>query len=159
MSDTGRERKPKRPPTPAPGDDPWARWRKPETPATPPAERVAAPRASSERRVGGAGAVDGEKPAELPPTPERPPAAAVRERPTGTLSPIKPAAPARGKATKTPFRKASAAPSRKSPDAAALPPRAPAPQREPAAATQGGRLSKWMSAGGMYSRRDAALWI
>ena len=159
MSDAGRERKPKRPPTPAPGDDPWARWRKPETPATPPAERVAAPRAAREDHVGRAGAVDGEKPTELPPTPERPPAATARERPTGTLSPIKPAAPARGKAAKTAFRKASTAPVRKSPDGAARPARACTPQHEPGAAPQGVRLSKVMSGRGMCSRREADLWI
>ena len=159
MSDAGRERKPKPPPTPAPGDDPWARWRNPATPAAPPAERVAAPRAAREGRVGRAGAVDREKPAELPPTPERPPAATARERPTGTLRPIKPAAPARGKAAKTPFKKASTAPVRKSPDGAALPSRKPAPQHEPGAGPQGVRLSKVMSARGMCSRREADLWI
>ncbi len=157
MSDAGRERKPKPPPIPAPGDDPWARWRKPETPAAPPTERVAAPRAAREGSISRAGAVDGEKPAELPPTPERPPAAAVRERPTGTLSPVKPAAPARGKAAKTSFKKASTAPVGKGPDVAAR--RAATPQRELGAAAQGVRLSKVMSARGMCSRREADLWI
>jgi len=159
MSDASRERKPKPPPTPAPGDDPWARWRNPETPAALPAERVAAPRAAREGRVGRAGAVAGEKPAELPPTPEKPPAATARERPTGTLSPIKPAAPARGKAAKTSFKKASSAPGRRSPDGAALPSRKPVPQHEPGEGPQGVRLSKVMSARGMCSRREADLWI
>jgi 23S rRNA pseudouridine2604 synthase len=158
MSDAGRERKPKRPPAPAPGDDPWARWRKPETPAAPPAERVAAPGAARESRAGRAAAVDGEKPAELPSAPVKQPAT-VRQRPTGTLSPIKPAAPARSKTAKTAFRKASTAPVGKSSNVAASPARAPAAQREPGAAAQGVRLSKVMSTRGMCSRREADLWI
>ncbi len=139
MNDTGRERKPKPPPAPAPGDDPWARWRKPETPA---------------------GAVDREKPAELPPASGKQPATA-RERPTGTLSPIKPAGPARGKPAKTALRKASTAPVGKSSNIAAspAPAPAPAPRREPGAAPQGVRLSKVMSARGLCSRREADLWI
>ncbi len=154
MSDTGRERKPKPPPAPAPGDDPWARWRKPETPAAAAVDRVA-----RDGSGGKAGAADGEKPAESPPVSALPPAAAVRERPTGTLSPVKPAAPKRGKVAKTSFGKASTATVGKSPVAAARPARAPAGQGEPGSAAQGVRLSKVMSARGMCSRREADLWI
>ena len=157
MSDTGRERKPKRPPAAAPDDDPWARWRKPETPAAAAADCVVPPRAAG-RGSGGTGAVDRAEPAELPSAPAKPPAT-VRQRPTGTLSPIQPAASARGKAAKTAFRKASTAPVGKSSDVAASPARAPAAQREPGAAAQGVRLSKVMSTRGMCSRREADLWI
>ncbi len=157
MSDTGRERKPKRPPAAAPDDDPWARWRKPETPAAAAADCVVSPRAAG-RGSGGTGAVDRAEPAELPSAPAKPPAT-VRQRPTGTLSPIKPAASARGKAAKTAFRKASTAPVGKSADVVASPARAPAAQREPGAAAQGVRLSKVMSTRGMCSRREADLWI
>jgi 23S rRNA pseudouridine2604 synthase len=136
MSDSGNERKPKRPPSPADSDDPWARWRQPAAPA----------------------AVDGEKRVNLPPELEPPPVAKVRERPTGTLSPIKSAAPARG-AAKKPFKKPSTAPARKSPGAPAAPPHAARPAREPGAPPEGVRLSKVMSARGMCSRREADLWI
>ena len=40
MSGAGRERGPKRPPTPAPGDAPWAKWRKPEAPVAVDAEKA-----------------------------------------------------------------------------------------------------------------------
>ena len=157
MSETGRERKPQPPSAAAPGDDPWARWRKPETPAGAAADRVVPPRAAG-KGSGGTGAVDRVEPAGSPSAPVKQPAT-VRQRPTGTLSPIKPAAPARGKAAKTAFRKASTAPVGKSYDAAASPARAPAAQREPGAPAQGVRLSKVMSTRGMCSRREADLWI
>ncbi|MBL8432135.1 MAG: pseudouridine synthase [Dechloromonas sp.] len=163
MSGAGREHKPKRPPAPAPGDDPWARWRTPEAPATPPADRVTAPRAAKEGDAGRAGAVDREKPAKSPPPEQQPapgkPTAAVRERPTGTLRPLKPAAPARGKPAKTPFAKASTAAAGKTASAAAAPARAPAPPREPGGEPRGVRLSKVMAGRGMCSRREADLWI
>ena len=81
-------------------DDPWAKWRKPEAPA-------------GEKTV----AVNVETKAEKPPAPE------VRERPTGTLSPNKPAAPISSKGTslgarataKKPFKKPLTAPHSKSP--------------------------------------------
>jgi len=157
MSDTGRERKPKPPPAAAPGDDPWARWRKPETPAGAAADRAVPSRAAG-KGSGGTDVVDRAEPAGSPSAPVKQPAT-LRQRPTGTLSPIKPAAPARGKAAKTAFRKASTAPVGKSYDAAASSARAPAAQREPGAPAQGVRLSKVMSTRGMCSRREADLWI
>ena len=49
MSDSGSERRPKRALPPAPGDDPWAKWRKPEAPVAAPAgeppRRAASPAA------------------------------------------------------------------------------------------------------------------
>ena len=160
MSDPGNERKPKRPPAPAAGEDPWARWRQPE--ATP--------------------AVDSKIEAE--------PAPAVRARPTGTLSPRKPAAPAPATAKK-PYKSPSTVPQSKSPwatgsakprtEAAGTPrvrdqarggkardgylppserpPVAPQPVRDPATAPSGVRLSKVMSERAMCSRREADLWI
>ena len=81
MTDSGKESKSKRPPSPAAGDDPWAKWRKPETAPTPaPAPPAAAQEAAT------------------------PVAPKVRERPTGTLSPVKPATPARVTAKK-PYNK------------------------------------------------------
>ena len=82
MSDSGKERKSKRSPTPAAGDDPWAKWRQPE--ATPAAVAEASPAAQ-----------------EVPAKAEIPAAPKPRERPTGTLSPRKPAAPARVDCEKT----------------------------------------------------------
>ncbi|MGA9960774.1 MAG: hypothetical protein WBP66_00355, partial [Azonexus sp.] len=81
MSDSGKERKSKRSPTPAAGDDPWAKWRQPE--ATPAAVAETSPTAQAVQAK-----------AEIPAAPK------PRERPTGTLSPRKPAAPARVTAKK-----------------------------------------------------------
>ena len=135
MSDSARERKPKRPPNPAAGDDPWAKWRKPEAPAGKTAV-----------------AVDGEIKAKN--VPETAPPAPVRERPTGTLSPIKSAAPAKaGTPAKRPFRKAPTG--NKAPA-----PKAPVAVREPGTSPPTGtRLSKVMSERGLCSRREADLWI
>jgi len=36
MSGSDRDSRPKRPPVEAAADDPWAKWRQPETPAVPP---------------------------------------------------------------------------------------------------------------------------
>ena len=38
MSDSGRERNPKRPHAQAAGEDPWAKWRQPEAAPAPPEE-------------------------------------------------------------------------------------------------------------------------
>ncbi|MGB9493829.1 MAG: pseudouridine synthase [Azonexus sp.] len=136
MSDFASERKPKRPPAPAAGDDPWAKWRKPEAPAGKPSV-----------------AVDGEiKEKTLP---ERAPAIVtpVRERPTGTLSPAKAKSPARAAApAKRPYKQS---PASSKPPA----PRAPVAPREPGSTPTGVRLSKIMSERGMCSRREADLWI
>ena len=51
MSDSGKERKSKRPPTPAAGDDPWAKWRQPE--ATPAAVAETSPTAQAVPGQGG----------------------------------------------------------------------------------------------------------
>jgi len=149
MTDSGKEIKPKRPPSPAAGDDPWAKWRKPETAPTPP-------------------------PAPTPVAQEvaTPVAPKVRERPTGTLSPVKPATPARVTA-KRPYNKPStaASPPRvheqsrggkagdKRPARAERPSAPPQVARDPASAPEGIRLSKVMSERGMCSRREADLWI
>jgi len=149
MSDSGKERKSKRSPTPAAGDDPWAKWRQPEAAPTP-------------------------TPTPLPATQEAeiPAAPKVRERPTGTLSPVKPATPARVTAKK-PYNKPSTAASpprvheqsRGGKARDARPPRAERPPvavqapRDPANAPTGVRLSKVMSERGMCSRREADLWI
>jgi 23S rRNA pseudouridine2604 synthase len=102
MSDAGNEHTPKRPPDAAAGDDPWAKWRQPEATAASPAP------APAPREASGPGAVDGEKAAEKA-TP-----AAPRPRPTGTLSPLKPAAPPRA-AAKKPWKSPSTAAGGKSP--------------------------------------------
>ncbi|MGV0951861.1 MAG: S4 domain-containing protein, partial [Azonexus sp.] len=130
-------------------DDPWAKWRKPETAPTP--APTPAPAAQE---------------AETPVAPK------VRERPTGTLSPVKPATPARVTAKK-PYNKPSTAASpprvheqsRGGKARDARPPRAERPSalpqvaHDPASAPEGIRLSKVMSERGMCSRREADLWI
>jgi 23S rRNA pseudouridine2604 synthase len=149
MSDSGKERKSKRSPTPAAGDDPWAKWRQPEAAPTP----TPTPLPAAQE-------------AEIPAAPK------VRERPTGTLSPVKPATPARVTAKK-PYNKPSTAASpprvheqsRGGKARDARPPRAERPPvavqapRDPANAPTGVRLSKVMSERGMCSRREADLWI
>ncbi|MGA8879410.1 MAG: pseudouridine synthase [Azonexus sp.] len=149
MSDSGKERKSKRSPTPAAGDDPWAKWRQPEAAPTP----TLTPLPAAQE-------------AEIPVAPK------VRERPTGTLSPVKPAKPARVTAKK-PYNKPSIAASpprvhdqsRGGKARDARPPRAERPPvavqapRDPANAPTGVRLSKVMSERGMCSRREADLWI
>jgi len=153
MSDSGKERKSKRPPTPAAGDDPWAKWRQPE--AAPATVAEASPATQ-----------------EVPAKAEIPAAPKPRERPTGTLTPRKPAAPEKA-AEKKPVKRAStvATPPRvhdqsrggKARDA--RPPRAERPPvavqapRDPANAPTGVRLSKVMSERAMCSRREADLWI
>jgi 23S rRNA pseudouridine2604 synthase len=150
MSDSGNERKPKRPPAPAAGDDPWAKWRQPE--AAPAPEPQAAPAAASE--------------------PDALATPKMRARPTGTLSPLKPAAPARS-AAKKPFAKpatAASAPRVREQSRGGKvrdgylprgerPPVAAQPPRDPASAPTGVRLSKVMSERGLCSRREADLWI
>jgi len=166
MSDFGNERKPKRPPSDAVGDDPWAKWRQPEGAATPVPARKPRPATAPQKEA----VRDTDKAnnkAEVPPVP------AVRERQTGTLSPIKSATPARTVERK-PFKKPSAATTPPRPrdqmrggkardarpqplaDRAPVPPR---PPRDPADAPEGVRLSKVMSERAMCSRREADLWI
>jgi len=158
MSDFDKERKAKRPPQDAAaGDDPWAKWRQPEaTPVSEPTPRpapAAKPEAKPETTV------------------EKPTVPAVRERPAGTLSPIKSAPPARATAKK-PYSKPPAAAdaprihaqSRGGKARDARPPREDRPPvhqvpRDPANAPEGVRLSKVMSERAMCSRREADLWI
>jgi 23S rRNA pseudouridine2604 synthase len=169
MSDSGRERKPKRPPAQAAAEDPWAKWRQPE--AAPAAPKPAP-------------AADNEIGAETAQVPN------VRARPTGTLSPRKPAA-AVVAVTKKPYKSTSTAQQGKAPwgtaggkprteatgaprvrdqvrggklrdgylPRAERPPVAPQPVRDPADAPTGVRLSKVMSERAMCSRREADLWI
>jgi 23S rRNA pseudouridine2604 synthase len=161
MSDFDKEQKPKRPPPGPASDDPWAKWREPEgAPAAAPPARPKAPEKFEARPE-----VRAEKPV-APVVPE------VRERPTGTLSPIKSAAPVRATAKK-PYPKASAtaaAPrihdqSRGGKARDKRPPRedrlpaGQAPVRDPANTQEGVRLSKVMSERGLCSRREANLWI
>jgi len=135
MSGSDRDSKPRPPKSEAAGDDPWAKWRKPETPV----------------------AVDAEK------VPQTEPVVEAKAKPTGTLgvikSALKPSAPAAKKPAKggprpTPPTKAVPA---------ARKPLAPQPVRPAAApnapAPEGVRLSKVMSERGMCSRREADLWI
>ena len=135
MSGSDRDSKPRPPKSEAAGDDPWAKWRKPETPV----------------------AVDAEK------VPQTEPVVEAKAKPTGTLgvikSALKPSAPAAKKSAKggprpTPPTKAVPA---------ARKPLAPQPVRPAAAANapapEGVRLSKVMSERGMCSRREADLWI
>ena len=160
MSDSGYEKKTKRPPVEAAGDDPWAKWRQPEAAPKPaPAEEqrrapVRPPEAAPEVK------------AEVPVAP------VVRERPVGTLSPNKPAAPAPS-AAKKPYKKSSGAASAprvhqqmrggKASDARPARAERPAPPpmapRDPADVPSGVRLSKVMSERGLCSRREADLWI
>ena len=151
MSDSGNERRAKRSPSQPVSDDPWAKWRQPEAaPVPPPVERPAPIHREETVRLAAT--------AEVPAPREPLPVTEARTRPTGTLSPIRSAAPKRP-AAKKPFKKPSTAPERKSPGEAAGVPRAPTPQREPGAPPAGVRLSKVMSARGMCSRREADLWI
>ncbi len=135
MSGSNRDSKSMPPKNEAAGDDPWAKWRKPETPA----------------------AVDAEK------VPKTEPPVAAQPKPTGTLGVArrmtKPAASAPRKAAgggprPTPPTKAIPA---------ARKPLAPQPARPAAAANatapEGVRLSKIMSERGLCSRREADLWI
>lgn len=168
MSDSGNERKPKQPPAEAAGDDPWAKWRQPET-AAPVREPSPARESAPARKP--RPAPRAEAPV-APPKPEAPVVPVVRERPTGTLSPIKPAAPLRTFAKKTQnFGSTAASAPRphnqvrggkardQRPPAAERPPARPAVERDPADVPEGVRLSKVMSERAMCSRREADLWI
>jgi 23S rRNA pseudouridine2604 synthase len=172
MSDSGNDNKRKPPSAAAAGDDPWAKWRQPDAaPASAPAaesrpQPAAEPRSQPARR------------AAKPPVVERaaPPAApvepVVRQPPSGTLSPLKKAAPVRT-ASKKPYSKPAPAAgiqriheqSRGGKVRDAKPPRpagaitAPLPPRDPADVPSGVRLSKVMSERGLCSRREADLWI
>jgi 23S rRNA pseudouridine2604 synthase len=153
MSDSGRERKPKRPPTPAASDDPWAKWRQPEATPAPVAETRPTAQEVQAR-------------AKIPSAPK------PHERPTGTLSPRKPAAPEKA-ADKKPVKRASTATSAPRVRDQARggkvrdgylprterPPVAVQAPRDPANAPTGVRLSKVMSERAMCSRREADLWI
>lgn len=166
MSDSGNGRKPKQPP--AAGDDPWAKWRQPET-AAPVREPSPARESAPARKP--RPAPRAEAPV-APPKPEVPVTPVVRERPTGTLSPIKPAAPLRTFAKKTqnfgstaasaprPHNQVRGGKARDArPPAAERPPARPAVERDPANVPEGVRLSKVMSERAMCSRREADLWI
>ena len=160
MSDSSKERKPKRPPAEAAGDDPWAKWRQPEAAAAP------APRPAP------AASTPVEAKAEKPTEP------AMRERPTGTLRPNKdPDAPPRVPARKPHSMRPPSAPVERTRESAPARPKRPmmetrrpvpkearpAPrepqQRHPDNHQEGVRLSKVMSERAMCSRREADLWI
>ena len=164
MSDSGNDKKRKSPPAVAAGDDPWAKWRQPgaapEQAAEsrpPPVRREAPPAAAAAPVV---------TPAALPAEP------VVRQPPSGTLSPLKKAAPVRA-ATKKPYGKPAPAAglpriheqSRGGKARDAKPPRpagalpVPMQARDPADVPSGVRLSKVMSERGLCSRREADLWI
>jgi 23S rRNA pseudouridine2604 synthase len=70
MSGSDQDSRPKRPPVEAGADDPWAKWRQPETPAAPP-EKAGKATVSPEKRP---------KPKSAPGEPA--PARAIRQRPT-----------------------------------------------------------------------------
>ena len=156
MSDSGNDKKGMRPPVAAAGDDPWAKWRQPAAAPAPASESPPAPARREPK----------------PPVTERvtpaPAEPVVRERPTGTLSPLKKAAPARTTAKK-PYAKPAPSgiqriheQSRGNKVRDAKPPRpaaAPLPPRDPATVPTGVRLSKVMSERGLCSRREADLWI
>jgi len=162
MSDSGNDKRTKRPPVAAAGDDPWAKWRQPEAAAEPAPE----PRPEKSGPAAAVPEVNDEEPV----------APAVRERPLGTLSPNKSAAPARP-AAKKPYKKpyekpaGTAAPPRvhehsrggkardQRPPRAERPPVVPPVPRDPADVPSGVRLSKVMSERGLCSRREADLWI
>ncbi len=150
MSDSDNEKRNKRPPVAAAGDDPWAKWRQPAAPAVPESSRT-------------------ERPA--PVVADVPEAEKPRTRPLGTLSPIKAAAPVRALGKK-PYGKPEKPeagtkprihPQSRGGKASDVRPPRPAPQpvapRDPAGVPSGVRLSKVMSERGMCSRREADLWI
>ena len=153
MSDFDPDKRQKRPPVAAAGDDPWAKWRKPEAPTVP------------ELKLPLKAAVDTEKQPKIDTLVATP---VVRERPTGTMSPLKPVAVA-----KKPFKKPSTgAGAQIVRDQArggkvrdgflprAARPSTPAPTpRDPSNTQEGVRLSKVMSERGLCSRREADLWI
>ena len=160
MSDSSKERKPKRPPVESAGDDPWAKWRQPDAPAAPAPRPAPAVTAPVETKV--------EKPVE----PE------LRERPTGTLRPNKdPDAPPRVPARKPHSMRPAPAPLERVRESAPVRAKRPAmetrrpvakeprpvprepQQRHPDNHQEGVRLSKVMSERAMCSRREADLWI
>ncbi len=139
MSGSDRENTPKPPRSDAAGDDPWAKWRKPEAPV----------------------AVDPEKrPKSEPPAQ---PATEAKTRPTGTLGVVKPSPkPVAPAARRTARDSQRPSPPTKAVPAASRPP--PPPPTRPAARPEGPplegvRLSKVMSERGICSRREADLWI
>ena len=136
MSGSERDSKSGPPTSETAGDDPWAKWRKPEAPV----------------------AVDAEKKPKTEPTVVEP-----KAKPTGTLGVVKRATkspaptakkPAGGGHRPTPPTKA--VPAARKP-LAAQPVRPAASANAPA--PEGVRLSKIMSERGMCSRREADLWI
>ncbi len=170
MSDSGSERRPKRTPPPAPGDDPWAKWRKPEAP-------VAAPAGEPPRRaaspVAGPAAVNAEKrPKSQPPSaaavkaavPVTPVAASAEApaQPVGTLGVRKSATSAPRAPNRKPLRGGPAPRKPASPKAAPVlrpAPVARTPVSRDGPPPEGVRLSKIMSERAMCSRREADLWI
>ena len=156
---SGKDKKDRPSPVAAP-EDPWAKWRQPAS-AAQAADKT-------------------EEPAEVAPSaPLAPTPPLVRPRPTGTLSPIKKAAPARKTQALSAAKPKTARPVAEKPEGEgvkrihaqsrggkardAKPPRpASAPavaSRDPAATPSGVRLSKVMSERGLCSRREADLWI
>ena len=119
----------------AAGDDPWAKWRKPEAPV----------------------AVDAEKRPKSEPAAK--PASEAKTRPTGTLGIAKPAPKPVAPAARRTARDSQ----RPSPPTKAVPaaskPLAPPPVRREGPPPEGVRLSKVMSERGICSRREADLWI
>ena len=139
MSGSDRDSKPAQPQNDAAGDDPWAKWRKPEAPV----------------------AVDAEKVPKTEPVVEA--TSEPKVRPTGTLGVIK----RTPKASPFAAKKAAGGKPRPTPPTKAVPgarkPLAPQPVRPAAVRSgpppEGVRLSKVMSERGMCSRREADLWI
>lgn len=175
MSDFSHDRKPKRSSNEAAGDDPWAKWRQSEAPAVVVPVTKPAPVAVDRPR----GAETETSRPEIKATvqfaakTEAPPAAEIRERPTGTLgvnkSAIAPPKAAPKKIYEKPYKKPSTAGNTRSAPAspwakaagqvagrAATPAAAPAERRP---TPDGVRLSKVMSERAMCSRREADLWI
>lgn len=168
MSDFSHDKKPKQPLNETAGDDPWAKWRQPESPAiTAPVVESAAPVEMSQAAVAAPAKLVVRAEVKSESKPANPPVVEARERPLGTLSPRKVAPPPVRETAKKPYKKPStvawtrpAPPA--SPWAKAVASSVVATQAEPREARptpDGVRLSKVMSERAMCSRREADLWI
>lgn len=164
MSDFSHDKKPKQSLNETAGDDPWAKWRQPESPAAKaPVVKAAAPVEAPPAAV----AAPAKLAARAEVKAETPPAVEIRERPLGTLSPRKVAPPPTRDAAKKPYKKPStAAWTRPAPPASPWAKAAassaaarPTEPREVRPTPDGVRLSKVMSERAMCSRREADLWI
>jgi len=142
MSDSPRDRKPKRPAPPSAGDDPWARWRQP----------VAVDRKNND---------ESDVATAAPSSAEAAPA--DQAKPAGTLGVRRSASAPERPANRKPLRGGSPLKKPKAAAPLAHPPAHPASAETPVACSgpppEGTRLSKVMSERGMCSRREADLWI